>query len=257
MRNNKMASRSRTRSPTPRKKSSSKVSRSRSPSPPRRKSSRKEAERARSPPQTSPRGGGGKGSRRQSKRPRTRSRSPVERFRTRSRSSSRGSSRGRGRRGRSGDRYGRSRTPSDDRRRSFRSPFRRNDTPEPCRVLGVFGLSYHTSRRDLEREFGRFGKISRCDLVTDPGGFSRGFGFVSFDHQRDADYAREAMAEAILDGKRIRVDYSISRGPHARTPGQYMGDNRAIRRDYIERGSHHGGGGGGSWSSRDSPRRWR
>jgi len=152
----------------------------------------------------------------------------------RSRSTSHGERAARGRRG----------------RRSSRSPLRRREMPEPCKILGVFGLSYATARRDLEREFGRFGRLSRVDLVLDPNGDSRGFGFVSFDSQRDADYAREVMSESIMNGKRIRVDYSTSRGPHPRTPGMYMGDNRAISRDYYRSRGRR------SWS-RESPRRHR
>ena len=86
------------------------------------------------------------------------------------------------RRSLSRDRYS-----SSNRRRHYsRSPNRRRteEPPRPCRVLGIFGLNYSTTRRDLEREFGRYGRLDRVDLVEDPAGQSRGFGFVSFERQR-------------------------------------------------------------------------
>ena len=43
---------------------------------------------------------------------------------------------------------------------------------------------------------------------------------------KDADRALKALNDTVFDGKEIRVDYSISRGPHAKTPGQYLGEKR-------------------------------
>jgi len=31
------------------------------------------------------------------------------------------------------------------------------------------------------------------------------------------------MCDTVLNGRKIRVDYSISEGPHAKTPGRYLG----------------------------------
>jgi len=91
------------------------------------------------------------------------------------------------------------------------------------RNIGVFGLSYRTSKRDLEYEFRVYGPIESVDLVTDPSGESRGFGFVLFDYVEDADAAVAKMNGATIDRHRIRVDYSTSKGPRPKTPGQYMG----------------------------------
>ena len=51
----------------------------------------------------------------------------------------------------------------------------------------------------------------------------------------DARKAKEAMCDKLFDGKRIRVDFSISNGPHAKTPGKYMGRSDR-RRDRYDRG---------------------
>lgn len=51
----------------------------------------------------------------------------------------------------------------------------------------------------------------------------RGFAFINFMHLEDARCAKDAMCDKVLHGKRIRVDFSISDGPHQKTPGRYMG----------------------------------
>ena len=43
-------------------------------------------------------------------------------------------------------------------------------------------FSYHTDEKDLEEEFGRYGKICDVQLVRTPDGASKGFGFITFKH---------------------------------------------------------------------------
>ena len=54
-------------------------------------------------------------------------------------------------------------------------------------------------------------------------GRSRGFAFVYFESVDDARAAKEAMCDFELDGRRIRVDFSITKRSHTPTPGVYMG----------------------------------
>jgi len=76
----------------------------------------------------------------------------------------------------------------------------------------VFGLSLYTTERELEKEFGRFGTISKITVVLDgKTGRSRGFAFVTYEKVEDASAARDAMADTEMDGKKIRVDYSITK----------------------------------------------
>jgi len=141
----------------------------------------------------------------------------------------------------------RSRTPSpkregENRRRSYsRSPLStrrrhigRRESPEENHCLGVFGLSLDTTERQVEREFSKFGPLERVQVVLDgQSGRSRGFAFVYFENLKDARAAKEEMCDKDLDGRKIRVDYSITKRPHTPTPGCYMG-----------RRSSRGGGGG-------------
>ena len=43
----------------------------------------------------------------------------------------------------------------------------RPQNPNPTQVLGVFGLSIRTQERDLEEEFGRFGRVEKVTIVYD------------------------------------------------------------------------------------------
>ena len=168
---------------------------------------------------------------------RSRSRSPrYSRRHSRSRSRSY-SPRGGG--SKSGDtrrRASHSRSPMSNRRRHEGT----RDAPEPNHCLGVFGLSLYTTERELEKEFSKFGPIEKLQVVLDgKTGRSRGFGFVYYESLDDARAAKDAMCDTEIDGRRIRVDYSVTKRPHTPTPGVYMG------RPTYSRGGGGGGGGGG------------
>jgi len=160
------------------------------------------------------------------RRRRSRSRSRENRRRRNSRSRSR--SRDRYRRDR-GSRYSR-RSPVGRRRRS-RSPMsdrKRHegdrDAPPESACLGIFNLSHDSREEDLEEVFGRYGPLTSVNIVYDRAtGRSRGFAFVYFEHMDDAKEARERCSGMEIDGRRIRVDYSITKRPHTPTPGVYMG----------------------------------
>jgi len=154
-------------------------------------------------------------------RSRTRSRSPGYARRSperRSRSPrSRSRSGSRDRRGRGKDH---SRSPMSNRRRHDGN----RENPDKSKCVGVFGLSLYTTERELEKEFGKFGPLEKCQVVLDGhSGRSRGFAFIYFETIDDASEAREALNGIELDGRKIRVDFSITKRAHTPTPGMYMG----------------------------------
>ena len=53
---------------------------------------------------------------------------------------------------------------------------------------------------------------------------SRGFGFVYFKNIDDAEIAKEKVHGSIVQGKQIRVDYSVTLRAHTPTPGVYKGN---------------------------------
>ena len=159
--------------------------------------------------------------------PRSRSdprRKSDSRSRSDPRSSSNPRSRSDPRRGRSNDRDG------PQRQESRSPPYYRDrrrlsywEEAEPNTCLGVFGLSFYTTEKELEKEFSKFGLLQNMKLVLDNySGRSRGFAFVNFENIKDASAAREALNGLDLDGRKIRVEYSLTKRPHSPTPGMYM-----------------------------------
>ncbi|XP_020515191.1 transformer-2 protein homolog beta isoform X2 [Labrus bergylta] len=113
-----------------------------------------------------------------------------------------------------------SRSPMSNRRRHIGN--RANPDPNCC--LGVFGLSLYTTERDLRDVFSKYGPLADVSIVYDQQSRrSRGFSFVYFENKEDAKEAKERANGMELDGRRIRVDFSITKRPHTPTPGIYMG----------------------------------
>merc|ERR1719245_1412400 len=132
------------------------------------------------------------------------------------------------------------------------------DQPERNNCLGVFGLSLYTTERELEKEFSKFGPIEKLQVVLDgKTGRSRGFGFVYYESLDDAQAAKEAMCDPEIDGRRIRVDYSITKRPHTPTPGVYMGRPTYSRGGGGGGRGYDGGGGGGYDRYRREPSPYR
>ncbi|KAI0363831.1 RNA-binding domain-containing protein [Pilatotrama ljubarskyi] len=135
---------------------------------------------------------------------------------------------------------GRSRSRSPVRSSSYRRsppPPRRPphapiQAPNPSNVLGVFGLSIRTTERDLDDEFSRFGRVEKVVIVYDQrSDRSRGFGFITMSTTEEATRCIKELNGVELNGRRIRVDYSVTDRPHAPTPGEYMGHRRRRGRD--------------------------
>ncbi|CAM9145146.1 unnamed protein product, partial [Lampetra planeri] len=145
-----------------------------------------------------------------SRRRYSRSRSRSYRRRSRSRSNNSGERR----------RRSHSRSPMSERRRHIGN--RANPDPNCC--LGVFGLSLYTTERDLRDVFSKYGPLADVCIVYDQQSRrSRGFAFVYFENKDDAKEAKERVNSMELDGRRVRVDFSITKRPHTPTPGIYMG----------------------------------
>ncbi|KAJ6567275.1 hypothetical protein DFH09DRAFT_1034413 [Mycena vulgaris] len=151
----------------------------------------------------------------------------------------------------------------------YRSPYRRRSPPAPRRpthapiapnpsnVLGVFGLSIRTQERDLDEEFSRFGRVEKVTIVYDQrqSDRSRGFGFIKMATVEDATRCINELNGVDLNGRRIRVDYSVTDRPHAPTPGEYMGHRRSGTRDtYQGRDSRDSRDTRDSYRDRDSYR---
>lgn len=145
-----------------------------------------------------------------------------------------------------------SRSPMSNRRRHLGNRINSRDNPQPSRCLGVFGLSIYTTEQQLHHIFSKYGPVERVQVVIDAkSGRSRGFCFVYFESHEDAKIAKEQCTGMEIDGRRIRVDFSITQRAHTPTPGIYMGkptyvDDRGWgrQRDYGYYNDYYGGGSG-------------
>uniref|UniRef100_A0AAU6S4X7 Transformer-2b n=1 Tax=Riptortus pedestris TaxID=329032 RepID=A0AAU6S4X7_RIPPE len=146
-----------------------------------------------------------------------------------------------------------SRSPMSNRRRhngnrKMKKYFGTQDNPEPNRCLGVFGLSIYTTEQEIHHIFSKYGPVESVQVVIDAKtGYSRGFCFVYFENYEDARVAKEQCTGMEINGRKIRVDYSITHRAHTPTPGIYMGkptysENRYRGRD-RDYGDYYGGGG--------------
>ena len=81
-----------------------------------------------------------------------------------------------------------------------------------AKKLFVGGLSFDTTDDGLHQAFGTFGTLEEAKIITDrDSGRSRGFGFVSFSREDDAERALQQMNGAELDSRTIRVDHANER----------------------------------------------
>eukprot|EP00794_Sanderia_malayensis_P003207 gene3207-3683_t len=108
-----------------------------------------------------------------------------------------------------------SRSPMSNRKRHVGD----RDAPPSGKCLGIFGLSLYTTEREVKEMCDRYGEVESCQIVYDHAtGRSRGFAFVYFRDEESAVEAKERLNGQELDGRRIRVDFSITQRAHTPTP---------------------------------------
>ncbi|MCD4748249.1 MAG: RNA-binding protein [Thermoanaerobaculales bacterium] len=99
-----------------------------------------------------------------------------------------------------------------------------------AKKLFVGNLSWNVDDNGLRDAFVPFGEVTEAKVITDRNtGRSRGFGFVTFEGDEDAEKAIEALNDTDLDGRTIKVNVALEK-------------NRDRDRD---RGGY--GGGGDRW----------
>jgi hypothetical protein len=80
--------------------------------------------------------------------------------------------------------------------------------------LFIGGLAWHTEENTLRQKFEEFGAVEEAVVVKDRDtGRSRGFGFVRYTQEADAQQAIDAMNNVEFDGRTIRVDKASDTGP--------------------------------------------
>ena len=80
--------------------------------------------------------------------------------------------------------------------------------------LYIGNLPFSTTDVDLEEVFERHGAVESARVITDRDtGRSRGFGFVEFENEGDAQTAQAALDGSDLDGRTLRVNEAQERAP--------------------------------------------
>lgn len=88
----------------------------------------------------------------------------------------------------------------------------------------VGNLSWNTTDDGLAQAFSPYGQLTDYIVMKDrDSGRSRGFGFVTYMTQQEADAAIMALNETELDGRRIRVNMANSRPPMGGMMGANLG----------------------------------
>lgn len=147
-----------------------------------------------------------------------------------------------------GSRRSRSRSPMSSRRRHEGD----RENPPAGRCIGIFGLSIYTKESDVLDVFSRYGPIDDVQIVYDAqSGRSRGFAFVYFQNVADAAEAKERCNGIDIDGRKIRVDFSLTQRAHTPTPGIYMGKSHPSSRGHQgPPGAPPSAAGGGAYYGR-------
>jgi len=72
--------------------------------------------------------------------------------------------------------------------------------------LFIGGLPYSTTEEELKEMFSKVGELESASIITDKyTGNSKGFGFIEYKNDADADKAIETLNNTELGGRRINV----------------------------------------------------
>lgn len=123
--------------------------------------------------------------------------------------------------------------------------------------LFVGSLSWDTDDHGLRTAFEQFGPVEDAKVINDRDtGRSRGFGFVTFSSEADAQKAMQEMNGAVLDGRTLNVNEAQERsgGGGGGGRGGGGGGGGGGRERGGGGGGYAGGGGGGGGAGRDRDR---
>jgi len=118
--------------------------------------------------------------------------------------------------------------------------------------LYVGNLSWNTTDDHLNQAFSQYGTVTDHIVMVDrETGRSRGFGFVTFSSESEAQAAITALHDQDLDGRRIKVNFANTggRGGGGGGGGYRGGGGGGYGGGgYNNQGGGYGGGGGGGYN---------
>lgn len=88
-----------------------------------------------------------------------------------------------------------------------RRPYDSRPPAPPSKILYIGNLFFEVTAPQLEAEFAKYGEVTNSRVVTDDRGLSKGFAYIEFINQQQADAARDALDQKVFQGRRISVQY--------------------------------------------------
>jgi len=116
-------------------------------------------------------------------------------------------------------------------------------------------LDFRTDEQYIRRKFSKYGPITDVFLPKDfYSGKPRGFGFVTFENPKDAEYCVDDMDGRDFDGRRVTVNLAKPREDRPRGGGGGKRRGRSRSRSRSRGRGGYGGGGGGGYSKNEECR---
>jgi len=114
----------------------------------------------------------------------------------------------------------------------------------------VGNLPWTVDDQKLESMFSEFGEVAEATIIKDKfSGRSKGFGFVTFNSDDEAQKAIAAMNDKDIEGRKLKVNEAKPMDPdRPRPPRRDFGDRGG------DRGGSRGGGRGGGYGGGDRRR---
>jgi len=107
--------------------------------------------------------------------------------------------------------------------------------------LFVGGLPYSVTSQQLNDLFAPFGKVNSANVISDKfTGNSKGFGFVEFEDEKEADEAVKKMSETEVEGRKITVN--VARPLEERGPRNFDNNRSGGGFNRGDRGGDRRGG---------------
>jgi RNA recognition motif-containing protein len=100
-------------------------------------------------------------------------------------------------------------------------------------ALYVLNINFRSTQNALRERFSEFGKVVGVYIPTDRGGKSKGFGFVEYATDEEAQAAIQGMNDQVWDGRPLHVE--LSRSPAHRERRRGFESNRSDDRDRSDR----------------------
>lgn len=91
----------------------------------------------------------------------------------------------------------------------------RYGTMVPKRIF-VGGISANTTESELHELFSLYGVVTNAKIILDRAGVSKGYGFVTFDTEEDAQRAQASGNNIMLRDRRLNIAPAIKKQPFSR-----------------------------------------